>query len=585
MPSRARGRIVDSTVYYAKAHVVFGAMKMSRALLTLVSATLAVMAFACAEAGAGEPSSPTPARTATATPAPEPARFASHVFTSVGATVDISGYGELLGHINYTDPPAVAIDGNAATVDRSGISCLRFRYRDEPFENGVQTQCIVGFDETGSCDGLTPLSFDLERNAPQDEVPEGSNANLFESGQGHFYAACMTAVGRYRLQAPDRELPTLYLHTVDAFGDGPYSLGSSEFSLYRNSVVESFSGKELMPGWVSVMAAEMLDLEFDGNRFIYEFDPCEGAPACSDDPDVLQPGDMLVITFGAPLEQFGEIVTNASSNGLADWFAARTGIEWTALGSIGPALEQRAAMRLLSLDAMDDAIAHFDNMYGVRSKGAPVVYWPFWPDNSLMNHCPPDGEPNRICQQVESAIQAIEAERIGRLKDAGYELWLTAGARYDPQGNVDPWGPDIRPHLSLFDGYMVRIAANQYLPKEQVPGLLADVITGMADEFGHDKPVHLMVGGPPLTGMTIAEFCEADICTSDFGPAFDQIEAALEAALNSFAPGQVTGLSVALFDGAHYDILDPYEQIDVVRLNRSGETGYNSPILNIYRAD
>jgi hypothetical protein len=195
-----------------------------------------------------------------------------------------------------------------------------------------------------------------------------------------------------------------------------------------------------------------------------------------------------------------------------------------------------------------------------------------------------DEEEQRVCQEIEDTLHEVEVERISALKDAGYELWFGNVAGYDFEGNVKSWGSNFRPDFSLFDGYLLRIAANQHVPKEQVPAVLAQVLTELAAELGSDKPVHLMVGGPPITGFTISDYCESDICAADFGPAFDQVEAWLVAALDSFAPGQVTRFSSALFDGAHYDILDPYEDVDGLRLNRAAETGYNSPILNIYRA-
>lgn len=49
-------------------------------------------------------------------------------------------------------------------------------------------------------------------------------------------------------------------------------------------------------------------------------------------------------------------------------------------------------------------------------------------------------------------------------------------------------------------------------------------------------------------------------------------------------PEQFQGFGVALFEGSQFDIRQPHEQFQFFALNRVGETGYNNPILNIYRA-
>lgn len=85
-----------------------------------------------------------------------------------------------------------------------------------------------------------------------------------------------------------------------------------------------------------------------------------------------------------------------------------------------------------------------------------------------------------------------------------------------------------------------------------------------------------------LLAQTTGQFCEADVCTSDFAGTYDQTEAWFLAALDAFAAGQVVGFSAAIFDGSHFDILAPYEHYDGYSLNRSGETGFNNPALNIY---
>jgi hypothetical protein len=105
-----------------------------------------------------------------------------------------------------------------------------------------------------------------------------------------------------------------------------------------------------------------------------------------------------------------------------------------------------------------------------------------------------------------------------------------------------------------------------------------------AAEVGPETPVILSLNGPPITAQTGGAFCEADICPSDFKGTYEQIEAALHAALESISLEQLRGFGVALFEGAHFDIRQPYENFPGFSLNRVGETGYNNPVLNIYRA-
>lgn len=514
-------------------------------------------------------------------------QFASHVFVETGSAVDISDYGEFLGQVDYSAPPAVSVTGNSAQVERSGVSCLRFRYRDTPNEGHVQTQCIVSFDETGSCDGLAPLSLDLEQNAPSDLIPEGSNADLFESGEGTFYAACTTGDGQLRLQQPEQDLPPLFMHIVDAYGEGPYSYGTPEFELYRNAAVQTYSGDLLRPGMAHVMSGEIDALDFGpvGPRgFDFTFNDCAAGPACSDDPDVVMPGDILAITWSGPMDRMAKIAESATTNGFAEWFTATTGVEWQKVEDGPPELKAQVLARLLNIDAMNATIEMFDDLYGIREKQVTVAYTPFWPVMDVSRSCFPAEDGLTPCGEIEEALHILEAAHIESLKEAGFTLWLGGNADYGFDGTPRSWREELRPSMSFFDGYLLRVAANQHQPKETVPEILSEVMAALAAEMRGTKPVHLMVGGPPVTGVTISEFCEAEICTADFGPAYDQAEAWLDAAMRSFKPGQVTGLSVALFDGAHYDILDPYEKIGPLHLNRAAETGYNSPILNIYRS-
>ena len=113
---------------------------------------------------------------------------------------------------------------------------------------------------------------------------------------------------------------------------------------------------------------------------------------------------------------------------------------------------------------------------------------------------------------------------------------------------------------------------------------LAAVTRQFALEIGGDMPVVLSLHGPPIAAQTGGGFCEAQICPSDFKGMYEQAEAILDAAIRSIPRDQLVGFGVSLFEGSQFDIREPYEAFDGFSLNRVGETGYNNPILNVYRA-
>ncbi|MGD8758680.1 MAG: hypothetical protein PVJ07_00350 [Anaerolineales bacterium] len=94
----------------------------------------------------------------------------------------------------------------------------------------------------------------------------------------------------------------------------------------------------------------------------------------------------------------------------------------------------------------------------------------------------------------------------------------------------------------------------------------------------------LILNGPPIKAQTGGQFCEPEVCPSDFRGTSDQSEAALHPALQLISRAQFLGVGVALFDSSHFDIRSPIECFTNFALNCSGETGYNHPMLNIYRA-
>lgn len=193
-----------------------------------------------------------------AAPAALPAsRLASHIFMPVGSNLDLSPYGQFLELIDFSQPPAFSIQESTLLVNTGGQACLRFRYRQPGDFNSIQTLCVLAFDEVGSCEGLEPLSLDLNRFLAISS-PLAGNANLLEAGEMQFYSACLSPEGAYRLQQPKQPLPPLYFVIVDALGDDhPYALGREEFDYQRNGVVVTYSAEEIQPPWIIPVSREL----------------------------------------------------------------------------------------------------------------------------------------------------------------------------------------------------------------------------------------------------------------------------------------------------------------------------------------
>jgi hypothetical protein len=200
--------------------------------------------------------------------------------------------------------------------------------------------------------------------------------------------------------------------------------------------------------------------------------------------------------------------------------------------------------------------------------------------------CFPDsivpGEGER-CNAIEAALMAREAEIIEGLKAAGYTLWLAAPIDYGADGVPNAYA-DVRPHFSNFDGVYAGVGANSSVQVDDVPAAVAATVANLAATVGPDMPVVLTLNGPPITSQTGSDFCEADICPSDFAGMYNLAEAALTTAMDAFTPEQLRGFGVSMFEGSHFDIRQPYETFPGFSLNRVGETGFNNPILNVYLA-
>lgn len=513
--------------------------------------------------------------TATAT------RLASHLFLSVGDQRTIEGYGELLEVLHISEVPAVSVEGLALTAEAGGISCLRFQYRDVDQENGRQTLCVVAFDETGSCDGLTPLALNLRAYLNDPNAPEG-DANLLASGAGRFYATCRTASGAYRLQQPGEPLPQPYFHLVDALGSGPYALGDDETNLQRAGAIETFSGETLQTPWIVTVSREVEWIELTADGFETNIEDCSAVPSCSPSDIVIQTGDILRYSMGINLDQVAQIAPQTNPALLDTYLQDRLGLSWENASQLSNNSRDVVLLRLLSLDVMDDALDQFDGLYRIRERDITVAYMPYWAVQELTNLCNLDEV--ALCATFEDALRTEEERRIGALQAKGFTLWLGAPLNYDPEANYVSVERVIRPHISLFDGVLAWTFVNESFTGEESIAAVTGAVTAFAAELDPEQPVLLMLPGPPLTAQTGGAFCEAEICPSDFSTAYTQIEAWLGAALDTIPREQFVGFGLAMFDGAHFDIREPYEQYEFYDLNRVGETGYNHPVSNIYRA-
>ena len=558
---------------------------MDTARLVAVLIMLVWVVTACSS----DPSTAQGPAGSTATPMPplnqesEPAtRLASHLFLAAGSSYDLSGLGRFLEAVHMTEPAAVEVEGVSLRGLTGGSSCLRFRYRVIPGENGVQTLCVTVIDEAASCARLPRQTLDLQRflDSPQRAI---GNANLLEAGAGRFYSVCRTEASAYRLQQPSEELPPLYLHMVDALGDGPYSLGTNELAAQRSGAIVTYSGEELRPPWIVTVSRELDRIELTPQGFTVNDEDCTMVPSCTPHGDTVLPGDFLRIGYGLPLELMDALLAT-SAEAVAAHFQRTTALDWTEVLSVHPSVSQAVLIRLFNLEAMEQLVRHFDEVHSLRQKGVRIAYSPFWAVRAIPGGCYPDTEEQDRCQRIEAALAAAEERSVAALRDEGFRLWLAAPIDYDAAGQYRSIDAEVRPHYSLFEGFLGNTMANSAALVEDIPATLAAAMRAFAGELGPEMPVVVMMSGPLITAQTGSAFCEAQVCPSDFKGAYEQTEAWLGAALDSFAPGQLVGFGVAMFEGSHFDIRSPYEDYGAFLLNRVGETGYNQPLVNIYRA-
>ncbi len=518
-----------------------------------------------------------------ATPTPA-TRLGSHLFVHVGESRSIAGLGDLIEAISMDGHEAFEVTENAIHAKTAGASCFRFRYRDQRDENSVQTICAVAFDEAGDCSGLERLDLDLNTFLDPGDRPIG-DANLLEAGEGLFYAACTTPVGAYRLQRPSRTLPRLYWRMVDALVGGPYSLGTSELDAQRAGAVATFGGDEIRPPWIVSVSREVHEYELTEDGFVFNDEDCSVVPSCTPFGDTVLPGDVLSVGIGLSGDS-GNVIMDANPPGAIDAYVReRIGIQWQEVLQRDPAIPPTLLMRLFNVDIMAEIIPEFDSMHDVRGKDMVVAFRSVHKARSLMPLCRPEPEAVDECRKLESAIGEYEARKVQALIDDGFSLWTSVAVEYREGGKYDSVAEHWRPHLSLFEGVLGDPAASSSWETPSIVSALVDAVRGLAAEVEPDQKVILTTGGPPIASTTgSAGFCEAEICPSDFDAAYEQFESWLSAALDAFPASQLVGIGTSLFEGSHFDIRDPYEDFAGFSLNRVGETGYNHPALNVWRA-
>lgn len=505
-----------------------------------------------------------------------PSRLASHLFMPVGENRSIAGLGELIEVIHIDGAEPVSVDGDFISAGASGISCLRFEYREVTDENKVQTLCVVVFDETGDCADQEPLSLDLNTFLETGNVSSG-NADLFQGGD--LFAACATGSEAIRLQQPNIDLPPLYLNIVDALGDGAYSLGNDEFVSQRNGHITTYGGEELRPPWMVTVSREISEIEMtpDGD-FVFNTEDCSLVPSCTNDSSVVGSGDVFRTSLGLAPEQL-QAVLESSEPAVRDAFTfGRIGIPWVEVESIHPDAASQVFSRLAVLEIMDDLLQEWDEKYGLRRDKVTIGYWqPWFVERTLVEYCSPDPEERSECERIETAVGAYEAERISGWREAGFRLWQAGFIDIEDRS---PLG-ERRPDWSNFEGVMAGIG-DQDLGDLDLRSVYTAAVREYSAVIGQETPVMLFLTGGPLAAQTGGTFCEADICPSDFVGAYEMAEGALDAGLEFFSPAQFQGFGVALFEGSHFDIRSPFEDVGYP-LNRVGETGYNHPILNVWR--
>jgi hypothetical protein len=504
-------------------------------------------------------------------------RYAAHQFVAVSDDIDLGGLGALLS------APAggvVTIEGPTATCATSGTACLRFDYGAQAGQH-IQTLCIVCVADEGDCADLPPATLDLE---PGDGV-DVERANFLTSGAGTFYRVCQGPMG-LRVQIGD-PLPPLMIRIIDAFGPdagGSVARGGEDMELGRATALRTRSGEDLTPGWHTIMGHELagFDLAADGSISV-DAPVCDtdafSSIECASQPAAVGDDDVFTVSTGAVAE--GEIdgLIRQRPDRVAA-LAARHGSTWwdDDLSMLLDEASVRRTMvqRWLGMDLFRAYATAFDARFDLRDRGVRLAFFGHWAHRApLSNICHPD---ETVCVDIEAELQMAEATTLDAMRNDGFaEIWLHAFLRYGPDGPTPV--SDSPPHFSSFDGVVFDVNTNANPPASQLP--VADNLTAAlaaaATELG-DLPVIVSPWAGPMEFYVEGEFCEASTCLPDFARYYAINEAVLAASMEHFGPSRVRAFVVPLFDGDHFDIDAPLEG----NMHRSGETGFNNPLLNPY---
>lgn len=305
---------------------------------------------------------------------------------------------------------------------------------------------------------------------------------------------------------------------------------------------------------------------------------CEDGPGCPVESDWVRSGDIVNLHFGA-VDLISDV--DAASDEILENFAnERVPGAWSDLEDADENVRDLLLYRLIGFDVMDQMLDEFDERYGLSDADVRIGFGSFWQSRQwLPDHCTQDKQPT--CKQVETALEAFERTGIETWRDEGFEVWWDGFLGYQTDGQ--PKRPP-RPNPEIFDGALgfVEVSA----PADQSVNRGASVANAI-QSFVTSTPTSLPLAfavqwGPMEHVIEIDGFCEAEICPSAFTAYYEMFEPAISVIQSEVPQNRLVGFGVPMFDGGHFDILDPYEQLGSIQLNRVGETGFNNPFMNLY---
>ena len=358
-----------------------------------------------------------------------------------------------------------------------------------------------------------------------------------------------------------------------------------DFPKLRGAVVESYSGQTWSPSWFSAVSRELPEIAIhsDGSVSISGHEDCNLVPNCTNDPALVQPGDLLTIGFGVPGNRGLSGVIEAADTATVDAFVA-SHIDLalsTDMAEVFPDARDMVVFRLIGMEVEKQVLDYFDGLYGLRNSSVRIAVDPYWQTRGYVpDQCHPDNR--AICEEVEAKLAEYERSLIADWQSEGYSLWYADFLAYDGEGRYTPRA-QIAPAYDAFVGVILVMDVGRPIQGGDKPQVLANAVRSLAEDLGPETPVILTLHWGAMRFVVYGVFCEADVCTSAFSAYYSAYEPAISAMLESFAPGQIEAFGVSLFEGgAHFDIREPYETKGGFPLNRVGETGFNNPVMNLY---